>query len=348
MADGSRQALAPYEVFKEELEQRRNEIAMLLPPTIKRETFIAAAIIAVKQVPELLDCDKRSLHKAVTAAASDGLMPDGREGVIVPQKETVRRKIDGNWQDVEIRSARWQTMAHGLRKRARQLDDIIIDAQVVHKNDRFLWVQGDEPRIEHEPAQLGTGRGAMIGCYAVFKRGSEVLHREVMDAEQVARVRAVSKQPNGIMWKQFQEEAWRKSVVRRGIKTVPCSPALRSIIERDHEDFDLSERAALPKPPSPRAMLDNMSNSRPSDPAPNEPAPPEDEPFTDPETYLENLATEMAAAGDKKSFDEVVSGHRDVAHRLTSEHQKDADRMIEAQAKRFKSKRESKTAQLPI
>jgi recombination protein RecT len=232
-------ALVPFEGFKSELVARQEEIATLLPPTITREAFVATAIVAVKNNPALLECDRRSLHNAVTKAAHDGLRADGREGVIIPQRE------DGKL------TARWQPMVYGIRKRARELDDIMIDAQVVYENDRFLRLQGDDAKIEHEPAPLGTPRGKAIGAYAIFKRGSEVLHREVMDAEQIAAVRAVSKQPNGLMWSKFTDEAWRKTVVRRGAKSVPCSEKLRTAIERHDELFDLTDNARDITPSAP-------------------------------------------------------------------------------------------------
>ncbi|HEY7550645.1 MAG TPA: recombinase RecT [Hyphomicrobiaceae bacterium] len=236
MADGTQTALVPYEAFKSELVARQDEIAALLPSTISREAFVNTAIVAVKSNPALLECDRRSLHKAVTAAAMDGMRPDGREGVIIPQKE------DGRL------TARWQPMAFGIRKRARELDGIIVDAQVVYEHDHFRRTQGDDARIEHEPAPLGTDRGRPVGAYAIFKKGAEILHREVMDEKQIAAVRAISKQPNGLMWAKFTDEAWRKTVVRRGAKTVPCSDALRTVLGRDDDLYDVGRDITPPAP----------------------------------------------------------------------------------------------------
>src|SRR5262245_48983392 len=124
------QALVPYEAFKNELVARQDEIAALLPSTISKEQFVNNAIVAVKSKPALLECDRRSMQKAVTAAAQDGMKPDGREGVIIPQNEDGKRTV------------RWQPMAYGIRKRARELDGIIVDTAVVHENDHFRRIQG--------------------------------------------------------------------------------------------------------------------------------------------------------------------------------------------------------------
>ena len=82
-----------------------------------------------------------------------------------------------------------------------------------------------------------------MGAYAIFRKGADVLHREVMDEKEIAAVRAISKQPNGLMWSKFTGEAWKKTVLRRGIKSVPVGDALRTVLERDDDTFDLTDHA---------------------------------------------------------------------------------------------------------
>lgn len=232
--------------FGEQLILRVDEIAPLLPSHIKKERFIAAAHSAVKQNPELLECTVRSLFNALAKAAQDGLLPDGREGVIT----SYRTKIEHDGKEIYVKIATWNPMAYGLRKRARELDNIIIDAQVVHDNDHFVWHQGDDPRIEHEPAKLGTDRGAMIGSYAIFRReNGTILHREIMDKSQVMATKNQSKAKTSLMWTTFETEGWRKAVVRRGMKTVPVSEDLERIITRDDENFDFKATAPAVEPP---------------------------------------------------------------------------------------------------
>ena len=58
-----------------------------------------------------------------------------------------------------------------------------------------------------------------------------------MDCDQIEKVRAKSKQPNGMLWKDFWEEAWRKTVIRRGFKTVPVGASLDQVVQRDDEQY---------------------------------------------------------------------------------------------------------------
>jgi hypothetical protein len=225
------------DVFTFELKARAGQIASWLPKTLPVDRFINSVIQAVQKTPQLLDPERRTaLHGEISKAAIDGLLPDGREGVLLPQNERIK---PNNAPEYTAKIVRWQPMAWGIRKRARETDDIIIDTQVVCANDRFVWRQGDNPSIDHEPAPLGTLRGQKIGAYAIFKKAGDILHREVMDAGQIAAVRAMSRQPNGLMWTKFEEEGYRKSVLRRGSKSVPCSGELQTVINRWDDLFDL-------------------------------------------------------------------------------------------------------------
>lgn len=229
--------------FTAELQTRAKEIAPMLPSNISVEKFVNTAIAAVKQNPEILLATKRSLFSAITKAALDGMLPDGKEGFINVYNSKVPNSRPERWEKV----ATWSPMAYGMRKRARELDGILIDAQVVYENDLFKRVQGDHPAIIHEPVKPGAPEGPMIAAYAIFKReDGTILGREVMNAAQVAMVRAQSKAPDSLMWTKFETEGWRKSVIRRGIKSVPVSEKLELIVRRSDEEFDFTGSADIP------------------------------------------------------------------------------------------------------
>ena len=254
--------LAAWEDFETEIHSRQDTLATMFPTNISKERFSNVAISAVKQTPELLQAGTRSLFSAITKAAQDGLLPDGREGVIT----LYNCKVTVNGTDTWEKRAQWNPMVYGLRKRARDLDGILIDAQVVYANDTFVWHQGDDPRIEHVPAPLGKPRGEMLGAYAIFKReDGTILHREVMDKSQIEATRAQSRAKDSLMWTKFVTEGWRKSVIRRGIKSVPCSDKLEALVHREDEtfDFDASQVVRLTPPPAPKLVISRGSQPSP-------------------------------------------------------------------------------------
>lgn len=293
--------LALYENFEQELDARADSIASMLPSTVTPARFRNTVIAAVRQDPMILNATPRSLMSAILRAAQDGLVPDGREGHIAVYNVNVAKKNEAaKWE----RHAQWNPMAFGLRKRLRELDNIIANAEVVHEKDHFVWHQGDDPRIEHEPAKLGTSRGSMIGAYCIYKReDGAILHREVMDREQVEATREQSKAKDSLMWTKFVSEGYRKSVLRRGIKTVPVSDAMREIVQRDDEaTFAFTERREqLVPPPAPKIIP-------PSSPKMGKPATPALP--GDWQDYLERQRDEYIANADasmKQSVCEAVT-----------------------------------------
>ena len=228
--------MTPFDTFNAELSERRQEFAALLPSTIPHDLFVATAITAVKQNPDLLQVERRSLHQAITKCAQDGLLPDARHAVIVPFKTKGGTVLAG-----------YIPMYQGIILRAHELGEISpINAQVVREHDLFEHEEGDAPRIVHRFPKLGQDRGKLIGAYAVFWRNDKVVHREVMDIAAVEKVRSVSRAKDSGPWVGWYEEMARIRPIRRGSKYVPMGWSLRRIIEREDEIVDFSGDAPAP------------------------------------------------------------------------------------------------------
>lgn len=89
--------------FEGQLVARRDEFAPALPSHITPERFQRVVVTAVNLNPDLLRANRLSLLNACAKAASDGLLPDGREGALV---------IFG-------KDAVWMPMVSGIIKKAR-------------------------------------------------------------------------------------------------------------------------------------------------------------------------------------------------------------------------------------
>lgn len=243
--------------FEREVDDYRDKLVALLPQNVPVERFRTTLVSAVAQNPALLTINRGALFGEICKAAEDGLLPDGREGVINVYSMKVKGK-DGK--EAWVKLPKWIPMVFGMRKRAMELADIIIDAQVVHKGDRFHWRQGDDAAIEHEPVSLEATPGPMIGSYAIFRKriGTEIvtLHREVLRLSDIVAIKKTVKAATGLMWTAFEGEAWRKSAVRRGIKTVPAvDPALMRIVSREDDMHRFAPQdGAAPAPPRIGAM----------------------------------------------------------------------------------------------
>lgn len=207
----------PIDQFKKELAARSTMLRPMLPPGLPLEKFQAAVIAAVGSNENLLKCTRPSLMKACIEAAELGLSlnPQLAEADILPVWSNRVRGFE----------AQFRPRFMGLMKLARQSGDIsTITAHVVHDGDHFEFEYGLYPKLEHKPAM--TGRGEMTHAYCVWGTRDGEKHFEVMDFDQIMKIRNRSSSKNKAgdvvgPWVTDEEEMWRKTVVRRASKYMP-------------------------------------------------------------------------------------------------------------------------------
>jgi recombination protein RecT len=164
--------------------------------------------------------------------AQDGLIPDGRQAVLVIYKDRNRGLI-----------VQYQQMVAGVRILVQQSGEISrFEQVVVHANDKFEYRLGDAPQISHIPAMERRGEPLLVYSIAQFRDGT--LSREVMTVEEVEKVRQVSRAAEGNAWRDWWTEMARKTVAKRHAKSLPMSnDAATALARDDQEHFALS---ALP------------------------------------------------------------------------------------------------------
>lgn len=201
-----------------------------LPSHIPVEKFKRVLLTAVQQTPALQNADRKSLFLACQRAASDGLLPDGREAALVMFKNNVQ----------------YMPMIAGILKKIRNSGELsTIAAHVVHRNDKFRYVLGDDERIEHEPF-MGEDRGDAVAVYAVAKTKDGGIYREVMSKSDVEKVRAVSRASGAGPWVQWWGEMARKTVLRRLSKRLPMSTDMEALLRADDDDAPMLPTAPRP------------------------------------------------------------------------------------------------------
>jgi len=183
--------------------------------------FTAVVIHAVQANPSLLAADRTSLFLACQQAAKDGLMPDGREGALIPYGKQIQ----------------WQPMIHGIRKKLAQAG-WDIRAEIVYEKDHFIFESGDDPHIEHRP-NVFQDRGEIVGAYAIatdLKSGDK--YRETMTLGELENVRNQSNNSKGAIWTVWKTEMYRKVVAKRLRKYLPIGDdSLLDLIDQDNEQF---------------------------------------------------------------------------------------------------------------
>ena len=256
----------PVVVFNEQLKAREQEFKAALPAHMPVDRFMRVVLTAVQNNPELLEVDRRSFFNGCMRAAQDGLLPDGREGALVVRRDN---KVRAG------KSANWQPMIAGIRKKARNSGEITTwDAHIVRAGDHFQFQLGDNPQVNHT-YDLQTERGEIIGAYSVCVLKDGQKSYEVMSISEIHAIRDRSD-----AWKAFKAgkikttpwfsdegEMCRKTVARRHSKVIPMSTDLDDLIRRDDDLYDFKgareEAADEARRPKLVAALDQLSSGGP-------------------------------------------------------------------------------------
>jgi recombination protein RecT len=228
--------------------QMRDKFAQGLPPSITVDRFTRTALTAIQTKPDILECEPASIYSAIIKAASDGLLPDNRQGALV----AFSAKVNGNW----VKKAVFMIMVEGCIHKLTKAG-VHAYAVSVYENDKIsIWNDELGQHVKHEPVVFGD-RGARVGAFAmgrVIKTGAPYV--EAMGMEELIKARNASKTPDKGPWVEWPDRMEQKTVLHRLDKRVGTSALL-------DEEFE---------PETPQAG-EGLSSFHPNSPAAN-PAPP--------------------------------------------------------------------------
>lgn len=224
----------PITVLRHELKAMAPEFMAVLPPQISIESFTRVVLTALQNTKDLATCSKVSIWNAAMRAANDGLLPDGREGAIVP--------FGGE--------ATWLPMVGGLRKKIFQSGKVAtLQVEVVREKDEFDHQEGDGAFIHHKKYLGKDPPGEIKAVYSIatMKDGGEI-SREIMSLWEVEQVRKSSRGKN-TPWNNpdFYPEMVKKTCVKRHYKSLPQSKETVEFFERD----DVADGFIEPSPTAP-------------------------------------------------------------------------------------------------
>ncbi len=204
------------------LDQKKGEIAKMLPKHLTIDRLLKVAQIAATTTPALAKCDVASLIGAIGQCAQMGLEPNTVLGHAYLVPFNTKRK-DAQGREKWVNSVQVIIGYKGLIDLARRSGQIVsIAAHEVCKNDKFDLVYGLEENLTHRPAL--DDRGDIIGFYAVAKLVGGGHAFEFMSNQQVREI-MLNTQSKGAYgpWKDHFIEMGRKTVVRRLSKFLPLS-----------------------------------------------------------------------------------------------------------------------------
>lgn len=224
--------MKPKEKIAHLLNQRRSEIAKMLPKHLNAERLLKVAQIAATTTPALAECDIPSLIGAIGQCAQMGLEPNTVLGHAYLVPFNTKRK-DAQGRERWVKSVQVVIGYKGLIDLARRSGQIVsIAAHEVCENDHFDLVYGLDERLNHTPA-MGE-RGNIIGFYAVAKLVGGGHAFEFMSLHQVREIMAATQSKGKYgPWLDHFTEMGRKTVIRRLAKYLPLSVEFQTAVALD-------------------------------------------------------------------------------------------------------------------
>lgn len=252
--------LSPMQQATKAVADRAKQFRSVLPSHIKPEQFQRVAVTAIQNDPMLLEADQKSLMNSLMKSAQDGLLPDGREGALVVYNTNIAKQGQPpHW----IKQVQWMPMIGGILKKIRQSGQVkFITARVVYENDEFdFWIDEKGEHMRHRPAR--TNRGKVVDVYAMAVTDDEALYMEVLNVEDIEKIRQSSKSANSPAWKNWWNGMAEAKTLRKLSKRLPLSNELLTVIQRDDESHEFENmRDVSPKQSSHKSAHEMLAENR--------------------------------------------------------------------------------------
>lgn len=207
----------------------RAKIEALLPPDTSFQRVMQEVYLAFADNPAIMDCEPASIVRAVAKAVSWNLVIG--EGVfLIPRKQ---RRDDPA---PKLRAEQGYKGKMDLILRARVAR--AIDAHCVYSKEHYKCTQGTNVSIEHHPIMDPSGRGTMVGAYAVAILGGYRYMVAEVSRDEIDQLRKKFSQK----WKDqpLEELPWyaMKTAVNKLANLLPRSPQLAKALAEDESDRD--------------------------------------------------------------------------------------------------------------
>lgn len=194
---------------------------------MKPEAMIRLSLIAFSKSPILAKCTLASILRSLMDAAALRIRPGGLNGrgYLVPRKNN---KLNPPAYECHLDPG-WRGLVD-VARRSKMIK--AIGAQVVREGDFFEYGYDPLPTLRWKPLRDGDKDRKIVAAFAVAELLDNAIQIEVLEGEDLAKIRAVSEaaKTNTGPWVDWESEMCRKSAVKRLCKYLP--------VPDDFDDLD--------------------------------------------------------------------------------------------------------------
>lgn len=207
------------------IKKMQGEIAKALPSVITPERFTRIVLSAISVNKQLAQCTPESFLAAMMTSAQLGLevnTPLG-QAYVLP------------FRNKGVLEAQFQIGYKGLIDLAYRSGEVsVIQAHVVHENDKFSYSYGLNPELDHNPVLMD--RGDPIAVYAMFRTKVGGYGFGVMSMDEIRKHAATYSKAYGSSyspWKTNFEEMAKKTVLKKVLKYAPLKSDFVRAVSQD-------------------------------------------------------------------------------------------------------------------
>lgn len=261
------------DLFRQTLEKWAPQFQSALGKGFEVGHFLEVATTAyLDPKNKLQQCEPMSIMRALLRCAQMRLRPDGKECAIIPRGQL----------------ANAEPMFQGLVRTMLRTGTVKkVEARVVQHGDLFEYHYGLDPKLVHRPAP-SLDQGGTCFAYAIVWLTNGERQFEVMDRDELDKVRRLAKETNngklGPAWTNFEDEMFRKIVVKRLAKYIEQNAELAAVVAFDNaletgealdlrdvlpeiEDRSLEERAEQHATRRTEELRQAIAQQRPQEPS---------------------------------------------------------------------------------
>lgn len=234
------------------LEKRIKTVEEVLPESLKgqAERFVKRAELTFSRYSadpnkDLSPCTPQSIVRCVVEAAEIGLAIDGKLCHVLKYNQKI--KSQKGEQDKWIIEAQLRIDYKGLIVVARRSGQIVdCYGDVVCEGDNFEAFRDGPNSVLKHSYEFGTKRGKVIGVYCVLTFPGGRWRYEMMNTDEIQKIRATSKAANNGPWVTFWDEMAKKTVARRALKLYCDDPAVGMALEIDEREYEGERSISAP------------------------------------------------------------------------------------------------------
>lgn len=209
--------------FYSDLQEFRPQFEAALGDRFDPDHFIQLSLTAfLDPKNKLAECEPASIVRALFKCAQLKLRPDGKQCAVIPR---------GRVADAEpmVRGVLVKMLRTGTVKK--------VESRVVKSGDAFAYEYGLDPKLVHVPKEPSYERGGTTYAYAIVWLTNGETQFEVIDREELDAIKRRTKENNkgklGPAWSEYEDEMFRKIVVKRLSKYVEDDDELAAVLAAD-------------------------------------------------------------------------------------------------------------------